>query len=47
MLAETRNSSENFCSACFTGDYPVPVPELVKRSKLMLEKEKIKTAGKA
>ena len=38
MLEETREESNNFCSACFTGDYPVAVPELVKRSKLMLEK---------
>jgi amidophosphoribosyltransferase len=38
MLEETRNDPLNFCSACFTGNYPVPVPELVKRSKLILEK---------
>jgi amidophosphoribosyltransferase len=48
MLEETRNDPENFCSACFTGDYPVPVPEPVKRSKLILEKvarsEKVPTA---
>ncbi len=38
MLEETRSDPQNFCSACFTGDYPVPVPEPVKRSKLILEK---------
>lgn len=38
MLEETKDDSENFCSACFTGDYPVPIPEVIKRSKLMLEK---------
>lgn len=38
MLETTQENTENFCSACFTGDYPVPVPELLKRSKLMLEK---------
>jgi amidophosphoribosyltransferase len=38
MLKATRDDSNNFCSACFTGDYPIPVPETVKRSKLMLEK---------
>jgi amidophosphoribosyltransferase len=38
MLKTTKEDVESFCSACFTGDYPVPVPELVKRSKLMLEK---------
>jgi amidophosphoribosyltransferase len=37
MLEETREDPESFCSACFTGDYPVPVPEMVKRSKLKLE----------
>lgn len=38
MLEATGEDPNSFCSACFTGDYPVPVPELVKRSKLMLEK---------
>lgn len=37
MLETTGVNSENFCSACFTGDYPIPVPERLKRSKLMLE----------
>lgn len=38
MLETTRDDPNNFCSACFTGDYPVAVPELLKRSKLVLEK---------
>ncbi|WP_017315935.1 amidophosphoribosyltransferase [Mastigocladopsis repens] len=38
MLETTREDPESFCSACFTGDYPIPVPEQVKRSKLLLEK---------
>jgi amidophosphoribosyltransferase len=38
MLEATEQDKESFCSACFTGDYPVQVPEMVKRSKLMLEK---------
>lgn len=38
MLKATGEDPESFCSACFTGDYPVPVPEWVKRSKLILEK---------
>jgi amidophosphoribosyltransferase len=38
MLMATGEDPESFCSACFTGDYPVPIPERVKRSKLMLEK---------
>jgi amidophosphoribosyltransferase len=37
MLEATRNSPQSFCSACFTGDYPVAIPEVLKRSKLMLE----------
>ncbi|MFB2833748.1 amidophosphoribosyltransferase [Floridanema evergladense] len=38
MLKATGEDPKNFCSACFTGNYPVTVPEQVKRSKLMLEK---------
>ncbi|HEY9873519.1 MAG TPA: amidophosphoribosyltransferase [Candidatus Obscuribacterales bacterium] len=38
MLQATGEDPSSFCSACFTGDYPISVPELVKRSKLMLEK---------
>lgn len=38
MLAATGESSGNFCSACFTGDYPIPIPDNLKRSKLILEK---------
>jgi amidophosphoribosyltransferase len=40
MLEATGEDPKSFCTACFTGDYPIPVPELLKRSKLMLEKEK-------
>jgi amidophosphoribosyltransferase len=38
MLQATKDDPNNFCSACFTGDYPVEIPEYLKRSKLMLEK---------
>ncbi|MBD2356933.1 amidophosphoribosyltransferase [Tolypothrix sp. FACHB-123] len=38
MLEATREDTNSFCSACFTGDYPVAIPEQVKRSKLILEK---------
>lgn len=37
MLKATREDPNSFCSACFTGDYPTPIPDLVKQSKLMLE----------
>ncbi|TAE55630.1 MAG: amidophosphoribosyltransferase [Nostocales cyanobacterium] len=38
MLETTREDTNSFCSACFTGNYPISIPEQVKRSKLMLEK---------
>lgn len=37
MLEATGADPHSFCSACFTGDYPIAVPESIKRSKLMLE----------
>jgi amidophosphoribosyltransferase len=37
MVEATRESSDSFCSACFTGQYPITIPEPLKRSKLMLE----------
>ena len=38
MLKVTKQDTNTFCSACFTRDYPIPIPEQVKRSKLVLEK---------
>jgi len=38
MLKATNEDPMSFRSACFTGDYPIDVPEVVKRSKLILEK---------
>lgn len=38
MVKATGEDPKSFCTACFNGDYPIAVPELVKRSKLMLEK---------
>jgi amidophosphoribosyltransferase len=37
MLVETKVNTGNFCSACFSGDYPIPVPDQLKRAKLILE----------
>ena len=37
MLAATGEPVNHFCSACFTGDYPIAIPETVKRAKLILE----------
>ena len=41
MLKATQEDTSHFCSACFTGDYPVSIPEDVKRSKLILEETKV------
>jgi amidophosphoribosyltransferase len=38
MLEATREDTNSFCSACFTGDYPTSIPEALKGSKLKLEK---------
>jgi amidophosphoribosyltransferase len=40
MLEVTGVDTNSFCSACFTGDYPIAIPDQVKRSKLMLEEAK-------
>jgi amidophosphoribosyltransferase len=37
MIAATQETAGEFCSACFTGQYPITIPEDLKRSKLMLE----------
>lgn len=41
MLEVTGEDPHSFCSACFTGDYPVGIPEIIRRSKLMLEETKV------
>ncbi len=38
MMLATREDPETFCSACFTGEYPTQIPDMVRRSKLTLEK---------
>ncbi|MGB3491518.1 MAG: amidophosphoribosyltransferase [Elainellaceae cyanobacterium] len=38
MLDSTQQGRDRFCSACFTGNYPVAIPEQIQRSKLLLEK---------
>ncbi len=37
MLKTTHQDPNSFCSACFTGDYPVNIPDPYKRSKLKFE----------
>lgn len=41
MLTATGQNIDGFCSACFTGNYPVEIPEIFRRSKLMLEKKPV------
>jgi amidophosphoribosyltransferase len=38
MLVATREDTSSFCTACFTGDYPIAIPDPIKRTKLVLEK---------
>jgi len=37
MLTATQIDTTHFCTACFTGKYPIDVPDKLKRTKLMLE----------
>ena len=37
MLQATQIDTSHFCTACFTGEYPIEIPDKLKRSKLMLE----------
>jgi amidophosphoribosyltransferase len=37
MVASAGRSAEDYCMACFTGEYPIEIPEPVKRGKLALE----------
>jgi amidophosphoribosyltransferase len=39
MLKATNIDPNNFCTACFNGDYPIPIPDKLKHSKLILEKQ--------
>ncbi len=38
MLQATRENTDHFCHACFSGQYPVNIPQELRGSKLMLEK---------
>ncbi|MFM7575749.1 MAG: amidophosphoribosyltransferase, partial [Microcystaceae cyanobacterium] len=37
MLKTTLENTDHFCSACFNGNYPIAIPDTIKRSKLILE----------
>lgn len=45
MLDETQEDPNTFCSGCFTGNYPVPISESVRRTKLMFERPVPTTAS--
>jgi len=37
MLEAAHDQAANFCTACFDGDYPIPMDDSIRSSKLMLE----------
>ncbi len=39
MLKATNTDPNHFCTACFNGNYPIPIPDKLKHSKLILEKQ--------
>jgi len=41
LVSATSRPSEDFCMACFNGDYPVPVPDDLKMAKGRLEDGKV------
>ena len=36
-MASTGGRAEDFCLACFNGDYPIAIPEVARKGKLRLE----------
>jgi amidophosphoribosyltransferase len=38
MITATQQPRERLCTACFTGDYPIPLPGEDERGKHLLEK---------
>lgn len=45
MLTATQQDPQSFCSACFTGNYPMAIPEVFKRSKLKFEKAPVSASN--
>jgi len=39
LIASTAGPPEEFCTACFSGEYPIEVPDPVRRGKLHLEQD--------
>jgi amidophosphoribosyltransferase len=42
LIKATRRPPEDFCMACFDGNYPIPVPDEMKMAKSRLEKGKVR-----
>jgi len=42
LIKATESDKENFCCACFDGEYPIELSEELKITKLMLEEEEAK-----
>jgi amidophosphoribosyltransferase len=47
MLTSTGAPSERFCHACFSGGYPIGVPDEMARTKDVLELPRVSTNGQA
>jgi amidophosphoribosyltransferase len=45
LVNATRRPREDFCMACFNGDYPIPVPDDMQMAKSRLEGRKIVVNG--
>jgi amidophosphoribosyltransferase len=45
LIAATGSGADSFCAACFTGDYPVPVPEYDTKHALELENQMLHVPG--
>jgi amidophosphoribosyltransferase len=41
LVKATRRPREDFCLACFDGEYPIPVPEDIKMAKCRLEQGRV------
>jgi amidophosphoribosyltransferase len=37
MIASTGQQADTLCTACFTGDYPIPLPDESQLGKHLLE----------
>lgn len=45
LVASTEVAREMLCTACFSAEYPIPVPDHVRIGKHMLEEDPVGTPG--